>query len=139
MKLLFGHKFLLMKYLTGWWQESRHPKSKTGWKTYSKRKIEKLKCSLGILHVYPRGISQIAFMYTHACLEWKSPEIKVLRWDFDELSIHYTHSDQNNWIWNQNQRDLKEIIILNFYHVQFWPLFMGFESFFHFNLVLMID
>ena len=74
----------------------------------------------------------------HACLEWMSPDIKVLRWDFDELSIYYTHSDQNNWIWNQNKRDLREITILNFYYVQFWPLFMGFESLFHYNLVLMI-
>ena len=84
-------------------------------------------------------VGQVTEDLLHACLEWKSPEIKVLRWDFDELSVHYTHSDQNNWIWNQNQRDLREITILNFYYVRFRPLFIGFGSFFHCLLVLMIQ
>ena len=74
----------------------------------------------------------ICWKSEHACLEWKIKEIIVLRWDFNELGVHYTHSDQNNWIWNQNQRDFREIAILNFYYVQFWPLFMGFGSFFQF-------
>ena len=69
----------------------------------------------------------------------ETKEIKVLRWDFNELDVHHTHSDQNNWIWNQNQRDFKEIAILNFYYVQFWPLFMGFGSFFQFYTVLMLQ
>ena len=54
-------------------------------------------------------------IWSHAYLERKSKEKKVLRWDFNELDVHYTHSDQNNWIWNQNQRDFREIAILNFY------------------------
>ena len=62
--------------------------------------------------IVPLSINQLAETEGHhACLEWKSPEIKVLRWDFDELSVRYTHSDQNNWIWNQNQTKVTTSII----------------------------
>ena len=45
---------------------------------------------------------------SHACLEQDPTETKVLRWDFHNFGLHYIHTYQNSWIWNQNQGEFWE-------------------------------
>ena len=51
---------------------------------------------------------------SHACLEQHPTETKVLRWDFHNFGLHYIHTYQNNWIWNQNQREFWENAVFSF-------------------------
>ena len=64
-----------------------------------------------------------------ACPEWHPAEKKVLRWDFHNFGLHYTHTYQNNWIWNQNQRKFWENEFFSFQIVKYCLILKVFDTF----------
>ena len=66
---------------------------------------------------------------THACLEQHPTETKVLRWDFHNFGLHYIHTYQNNWIWNQNQREFWENAIFSFQILKYCLILKVFDTF----------
>ena len=65
----------------------------------------------------------------HACLEQHPTETKVLRWDFHNFGLHYIHTYQNNWIWNQNQREIWENAIFPFQIPKYCLILKVFDTF----------
>ena len=72
------------------------------------------------------GLPQETF---HACLEQHPTETKVLRWDFHNFGLHYIHTYQNNWIWNQNQREFWENANFSFQILKYCLILKVFDTF----------
>ena len=65
----------------------------------------------------------------HACLEQHPTETKVLRWDFHNFGLHYIHTYQNSWIWNQNQREFWENANFSFQILKYCLILKVFDTF----------
>ena len=76
----------------------------------------------------PCGCHWIVMVY-HACPEQHPTETKVLRWDFHNFGLHYTHIYKNNWIWNQNQWEFWENAIFSFQIAKYCLILKVFDTF----------
>ena len=110
------HKARISPHFLVWWMKKYYFWTQSGQIVIDLSQIRLGKDKLGIMPLMPE---QIPFHFTdslHACLEQHPRETKVLRWDFDNFSLHYTYIYQNNWIWNQTKEGIQRkcnFIILN--------------------------
>ena len=88
-------------------------------------------CTVQLPRIHPSLPCLLSLYYrshcTDACLEWKTKEKKVLRWDFNELGVYYPQSNQNKWNW-MNMTTYDNLWQLMPTYDSLWQLMTAYDS-----------